>query len=66
MDQGVEELVYLIADALQGKATQVFGYFQAGNEGVLAVYKGQQYVINIRPRQEDESFTLYEIGKKDE
>lgn len=55
-------LLEMIGDYLYGKTTQVHGFVQGQNEGLLVTYEGQQYVINIRPREQDESFTLFELG----
>ena len=61
MEEHTQEVFELLAEALKGKTEQVFGFFQGPTNGFLLTHEGKQYVLELRERDEEESFTLFEI-----
>lgn len=61
----MDEIFNLLVDELRGKTEQVYGFVQGSKQGFLLTHEGKQYVLELRERSPDESFTLFELGKPD-
>lgn len=67
----MDELQQKLAELLKKEFPGTYGFFQAyeddrgfGNsQGFLINDGDKQFVLELRPRDEEESFTLYELGE---
>jgi len=59
----MDELEQKLADLLKEKFPDVYGFFQGESHGFLITDQGQQFVLELRPREEQESFTLFGLGE---
>lgn len=58
----MEELQEKLSELLKKEFPGTYGFFQRGKQGFLITHEDQQFVLELRPRDEEESFTLYELG----
>lgn len=58
----MDELQQKLAELLKKEFPGTYGFFQGQSQGFLINDGDKQFVLELRPRDEDESFTLYELG----
>ena len=57
-----EDFFFLVADAIKEQFPEIYGFVQRDKNGFVITHGEQQFVVEVRPRTEEESFTLFELG----